>query len=120
MKQSLIGTKWLCTEEDNEAFGQYGTITYGEIDPDWNGDNTIVIKYEDGTTAEMKYRRFTGRHQRVAHTVKDKPKPAKKMPNYAIIPEFEKLMRTNSIDLSPDDCLRREELWNEIKYRKDL
>lgn len=57
------GSKWLCTEEDNDAFGLTCTVISIQDHPDLNGEGSIEVKYEDGTIGDSKVRRFVGRHQ---------------------------------------------------------
>jgi hypothetical protein len=62
---SLNGTAWRCTDGTMDEHGMTCTVMEGAIMPDWNGENEIEIKYEDGTVAYMKYRRFTMRFTRL-------------------------------------------------------
>ncbi|WP_078598590.1 hypothetical protein [Evansella clarkii] len=64
-EKSLNGTKWLCTDENRDEYGMTCTVIEGFIHPDWNGENEIEIKYEDGSIAYMKYRRFAMRFERI-------------------------------------------------------
>ncbi|WP_078598592.1 hypothetical protein [Evansella clarkii] len=64
-QKSLNGTKWLCTAEYMDAYGMTCTVIDGFIDPDWNGENDIEIKYENGTIGYMKFRRFAMRFKRI-------------------------------------------------------
>lgn len=67
MKKSIClnGTMWRCIDESMPECGMTCTVIDGEINPDWNGDNDIEIKYQNGTIAYMKYRRFAMRFKRI-------------------------------------------------------
>lgn len=60
-----VGSKWLCTDEDLEQFNKTGKVLSVYDHPDLNGDGEIEIEHEDGTTAEMKVRRFMLRYEKV-------------------------------------------------------
>jgi len=58
-----LGSKWKCTDKDLEQYGLVGEIIEVHDHPDFNGDGEIEILHEDGTTAEMKVRRFSIRYE---------------------------------------------------------
>lgn len=64
-RKPLTGTRWRCTDEDWAPIDMLGTIIDGFIDPDWNGENDVEIKHDDGSTAVMKYRRFVCRYNQL-------------------------------------------------------
>lgn len=78
------GSKWLCTEGDNEAFGLTCVVLSVQDHPDLNGDGSIEVKYEDGSTGDSKVRRFVGRHEPVSEK--------------AVEPEFDKDDYINSLE----------------------
>lgn len=65
MIKSLIGTQWICTDEESDNFGSVCTVLNGEIDPSYNGDNEIEIRYQDGTEEFIKLRRFQLRFEQI-------------------------------------------------------
>lgn len=66
MNINLIGTVWVCQDVDSEFYNLRGMVTDGEYHPDFNGDNEIAIYYQNGRRSEMKYRRFSSTHTRLA------------------------------------------------------
>lgn len=65
MRKSLNGTTWRCIIENMDEYDMTATVTDGEINPDWNGDNDIEIRYEDGSISYMKLRRFITRFEQL-------------------------------------------------------
>ena len=58
----MEGTRWMCIDTNSECFGLIGTITYGETNPEYNGDGGVEIKYDNGDVLNTKLRRFVRRH----------------------------------------------------------
>lgn len=70
------GSKWLCTETDNDAFGLTCVVLSVQDHPDLNGDGSIEVKYQDGTIGDSKVRRFHMRHEAVTENATE-PEPDK-------------------------------------------
>lgn len=78
------GSKWLCTEGENDAFGLTCRVISVQDHPDLNGDGSIEVKYEDGSIGDSKVRRFVMRHEPVTED--------------AVEPEIDKNEYINSLE----------------------
>lgn len=58
MPRSLAGTHWKCTNQTLPQHGMTATITDGDIDPDWEGQNEITVQFQNGKTGYMTLRRL--------------------------------------------------------------
>lgn len=68
------GSYWKCTDESLDEHGLFCKVIDADNNPDFNGDNDIEIKYENGTVAYMKLRRFVDRHTRVYRNYPNNPR----------------------------------------------
>lgn len=62
--EDLVGTKWLCIDDESEMFGEVHEVIYGFVDLSYNGDNEVVID-QNGVEFGMKYRRLCMRYERL-------------------------------------------------------
>lgn len=118
-ERNLVGTRWRCTHVEMAEFQMEGLVTWGTQTERFQAENLISIQYENGITRDMKLRRFLMKHEELANAKTEKT-PVKKLRYYELIPEFESLMRTDTNQLTTEDKQRREDLWAEIKDRKNL
>lgn len=118
-ERRLAGTTWKCTHVEMAEYQMTGIVTWGIQTERFREENLISIQYENGITRDMKLRRFLMKHEEIKSVNVEKI-PVRKLRYYELIPEFETLMRTHTDKRSPDDNQRLEDLWAEIKYRKDI
>jgi hypothetical protein len=60
------GSKWKCVDDDMEELGQVCELVEDvDTNPDFNGEQDVEYKYENGSGGYMKLRRFTSRFQPV-------------------------------------------------------
>lgn len=118
-ERNLVGTQWRCTHVEMAEFQMSGVVTFGTQTEQFQAENVVSIQYENGITRDMKLRRFLMKHEEIK-SVNIEKIPVRKLRYYELIPEFETLMRTHTDKRSPDDEQRLEDLWAEIKYRKDI
>lgn len=118
-ERNLVGTKWRCTHVEMAEFQMEGVVTWGIQTEHFQAENLISIQYKNGITRDMKLRRFLMHHEEI-DTAKIEKIPVKGLRYYELIPEFEALMRSDTHRLTTEDKQRREDLWAEIKDRKNL
>ena len=53
-----VGTIWRCIDENSEFFGQTCVVKESFLNPDFNGDGTLVLMYDDDTEFFTKVRRL--------------------------------------------------------------
>lgn len=58
MTRSIAGTQWKCTNQNLPQHTMNATVIDGAIDPEWNGENEISLRYQNGHTETMTMRRL--------------------------------------------------------------